>query len=110
MNMADKLPAGQITPPQATSQTSQTAPPPGPPLKRPESNLGNLVDTGAEIPMTDVVVNRGGSPVEMTPGVPGRNSPTGAPGPTPTYPETKAMAAARKKNSSTFSGPGLGSR
>jgi hypothetical protein len=53
---------------------------------------------------TDVVVNGGGYPVEMVPGVPARNTPTRALTPAeasvpirPT-PATKAMAAAKKGN------------
>jgi hypothetical protein len=65
---------------------------------------------------TGFSVEPGADAVFMTPGVPPRNTPSGALSPSERTlpvmapPATKAMAAARTKNSATFSGPGLGSK
>ena len=101
----------QITAPQGTARTAQTSPP-LPPLGKPQADRTNLARTAAAIPRLDVVAESGYSAEVMTPGVPGRNSPTASLTPAeasvpivPT-PATKPMAAALTQNSTGLSGPG----
>jgi hypothetical protein len=93
----------QITPSQGTSKTKQTTGAPAPQAKR----------TGGPIPEVDIrSVEPGYGAQFMVPGVPARNTPTAALTeaerslPIRPTPATKAMAAARTKNSTEISGPG----
>jgi len=67
----------RITPVHGNSRTDQTGSAPVPQPK-PQSDPTSLRRTGASIPRNDVLAESGWSAVEMTPGVPARNTPLGA--------------------------------